>query len=182
MRVARTLVTSVVMLALLAFFGYAAYWGYQQFKAPGPAPSTTACVSTDVGAKLTPDKVTIRILNGGTVGGLARKTNTYLRAFGFRVIRVNNTDERITTTTIVGNSENDPEVKLLMGFFPGSVARGDGRTDHIVDVLVGQPYTALAKPPTSVPVNGPVCLPAIPSPSPTPTPTTPAAKPPATKK
>jgi len=175
MKVGRVLVTSLVLLVLLAVFGYGAWWGYEQVSAPAPTPTPTACIPTDVGAKLTPDSVTVRILNGGTVGGLARATNRYLQAFGFRVIGVGNTADRIVQTTIVGNSADSPEVKLVMGFFPDAVARPDGRVDHVVDVLLGAKYAQLTKPPTSVPVDGPVCLPPIPpdttSPSPAPSPT-----------
>jgi len=182
MKVGRVLVTSVVLLVLLAVFGYGVWWGYAQVSAPGPTPTPTACVPTNVGAKLTPNKVTVRVLNGGTVGGLARSTNRYLQAFGFNVITVGNTSARIATTTVVGNSATSPEVKLVMGFFPGAKAQGDGRVDHTVDVLLGAAYNQLSKPPTSVPVSGPVCLPPLSTPSSSPTPTpTPSPSPTATK-
>ena len=153
-----------VLLVLLGLLGYGAYWGYQQFSAPAATATPIPCVMTDVGGKLTPKKVSVRVLNGGTVSGLARQTTTYLRAYGFYIIGYSNADnERITDPVIVGNSVDSPEVRLLLGFFKNSTARADGRTDHTVDVLVGASKMTVEKPPTSVAVDGPVCLPQIPT-------------------
>ena len=186
MRVLKALKTPVMLLVLLAFFGYASYWGYQQLTAPPPAKPVANCVMTDVGAELKPSNVTLQVLNGGTVSGLARQTSTYLRAYGFHVKGYGNTDEYVSQTTIIGNSEDSPEVLLVMGFFPKAVARADGRADHSVDVVIGPRYSQLAKPTTAVPVNGPVCLPApatTPSASATPSATPkPKATPSATNK
>ncbi len=159
----RVAVTSVVLVALLVFFGLGARWGYQEVTAPAPEAVPTPCVSTDVGKALKPEQVSVRVLNGGLVSGLAKNTGTYLRAYGFRVIRVNNIDERITKTVILGNSVDDPEVKLVAGFFPDAELRGDGRVDHVVDVLLGEKFQQVAKPKTSLSVDGPVCLPPLPS-------------------
>ena len=133
---------------------------------------------TDVGANLTPDKVTVRVLNGGETGGLAKLMAGFLRSHGFRVIYYNNTDERVPNTVVVGNSVDDPEVKLMLGFFTGSTAKGDGRADHVVDVIMGDKNTQIENPVTSIPVTGPVCLPAIAASteSATPTPTPSASK------
>ena len=47
-----------------------------------------------------------------------------------------------------------------MQFFPDSVAEGDGRADHVVDVLIGTGFVRTPNNPvTTVKVNGPVCLP-----------------------
>lgn len=159
--------TPVTLVLLLLLVGYSAKWGYDHVTMPIPSRAAAPCVPTDVGSKLTPEAVTVRVLNGGTKGGLAKRTSTYLRAYDFRVIRVNNTERRIQETIIVGSSPDDPEVKLLLGFFKGAKAEGDGRTDHVVDVLVGDKFATPKKPVTSIPVDGPVCLPAIPA-SPTP--------------
>ena len=173
-QIIRVLKTPVTLVLLLLLVGYSAKWGYDNATAPIAARAPEPCVMMDVGSKLTPDKVSVRVLNGGTKGGLAKRTSTYLRAYGFRVIRVNNTERRILDTVIVGNSKDDPEVRLLLGFFKGSKAEGDGRVDHVVDVLLGENYAVPDKPVTSVPVSGKVCLPpltsaASPSANPSPT-------------
>ncbi|HEY3337490.1 MAG TPA: LytR C-terminal domain-containing protein [Propionicimonas sp.] len=172
-QVIRVIKTPVTLIILLAMLGYGAMWGYQHVTMPDNRRVDT-CVLTDVGENLTPDRVTVRVLNGGETGGLAKITALFLRGHGFRVIYYNNSDERVPNTVVVGNSVDDPEVKLMLGFFTGSTAKGDGRADHVVDVILGDKDTHIEAPVASVPVTGPVCLPAIasstvtPIPSPTP--------------
>lgn len=172
-QIIRVLKTPVTLILLLAFVGFSAKWGYERATAPIPPRPPEPCVVMEVGDKLTPEYVTIRVLNGGTKGGLAKRTSTYLRAYGFTVTKVNNTERRIMETIIVGNSADDPEVKLLKGFFVDAKVEGDGRVDHVVDVLVGDKYASVKKPKTSIAVEGgTVCLPALPrSATATPTPT-----------
>ena len=173
-QIVRVLKTPVTLLLLLAFVGYGAVWGYEHATAPRPQRQPTPCVMINVGDELTPRFVQVRVLNGGTKGGLAKNTATFLRAYDFRVIKVNNTEERLDNTVIVGNSVDDPEVLLLMGFFKDATARADGRADHVVDVLLGTNSSRVTNPKvTSVKVDGPVCLPAdtkLPTPTPTPSP------------
>ena len=172
-QVIRVIKTPVTLIILLAILGYGAMWGYQHVTMPDNRKVET-CVMTDVGANLTPDKVTVRVLNGGEKGGLAKLMAGFLRAHGFRVIYYNNSDERVPNTVVVGSSVDDPEVTLMLGFFTGSTAKGDGRADHVVDVILGDQDTHIEEPVASVPVTGPVCLPPIPaatvSATPTPSP------------
>jgi len=66
--------------------------------------------------------------------------------------------------------------------FNGATTEGDGRLDHVVDVIVPTEDQQFDNPPAmSVPVTGPVCLPPITSASETATPT-PSPTPSATKK
>ncbi len=176
-QVIRVIKTPVTLIILLAMLGYGAMWGYQHVTMPDNRPVET-CVMTDVGSNLTPDKVTVRVLNGGEKGGLAKITAQFLRAHKFRVIYYNNSDERVPNTVVVGNSVDDPEVQLMLGFFTGSTAKGDGRADHVVDVILGDKNTQIEDPVSSVPVTGPVCLPPIAAAtvSPTATPTPSATK------
>ncbi len=174
-QVIRVIKTPVTLIILLAMLGYGAVWGYQHVTMPDNRKVET-CVMTDVGKQLTPKSVTVRVLNGGETGGMARSMALFLRGHAFRVIYYNNSDERVPNTVVVGNSVDDPEVKLMLGFFTGSTARGDGRADHVVDVILGDKDTHIENPVASIPVDGPVCLPAIasstatPIPSPTPSP------------
>ena len=159
-QVIRVIKTPVTLIILLAILGYGAMWGYQHVTMPDNRRVET-CVMTDVGSKLTADKVTVRVLNGGETGGLAKIVASFLRSRGFRVIYYNNSDERVANTVVVGNSVDDPEVQLMLGFFTGSTARGDGRVDHVVDVIMGDKNTQIENPVDSIPVTGPVCLPPI---------------------
>ncbi len=169
--ISRYIKTPLTLLVLAAIVVVGGMWGYQNATAQIPPRPPEPCVKTDVGGALTPHQVTVRVLNAGLRGGLAKRVSTSLRSYGFNVIKVNNSDQRLTQTTIVGNAANDPEVILVAGFFKGATTQGDGRVDHVVDVLLGDNFSGyVVKPQKSVPVNGPVCLPALPAPSASPPP------------
>lgn len=158
-QVIRILKTPVTLIALLALLFGAGYWGYKAVTAESTKVAN-ACVMTNVGSELTPKSVQVRTLNAGGKPLLAKQTANDLRPYGFTVIRVNNIDRIVDKTVIVGNAANDPEVRLVMQFFPDSVAEGDGRVDHVVDVLVGTAFVRTPNgPKTTLPVDGPVCLP-----------------------
>ncbi len=164
----RYLKTPLTLIVLLLFVLGAGYWGMKAAQAPVPR-NVTPCVMTDVGDKLTPNFVQVRVLNAGAASGTARGTGQYLRAYGFDVIRVNNDDRQVAETVIVGNAADSPEVLLVQQFFPGSIVQGDGRVDHVVDILLGAKADRAAAPNTTLPVSGKVCLPprnAAASPSP----------------
>ncbi len=184
-RVFKTPVTLIILLALVAVGGW---WGLKNATAAIPPRPPEPCVKVDVGGKLTPNYVTVRTLNAGLRGGLAKRVSTQMRAVGYYILKVNNSDQKFAETVVIGNSKDDPEVKLVAGFFKNAKTQGDGRIDHVVDVLLGDDYAGkAAKPLTSIAVTGPVCLPALPaseatataspaampstSPSPTPSPT-----------
>ena len=160
-RVFKTPVTLIILLALVAVGGW---WGLKNATAAIPARPPEPCVMTDVGGKLTPNYVTVRTLNAGLKGGLAKRASTTLRSYGFYILKVNNSDQRFAETIVVGNSKDDPEVKLVAGFFKNAKRQGDGRVDHVVDVLLGDDFAGyVTKPVTSIAVDGPVCLPALPA-------------------
>lgn len=158
-RYARTPITLIVLLVVL---GYGALWGYRRVVAPFVAKPPPPCV-TQQAQQLTPGQVTVKILNGGDERGFATNVAKVLRARGFNVVAVGNTDDKVTKTTIVGAAAENPEVKLVAGQFSDSVIRVDGRPDHSVDVVLGK-NNGDAVPgagyPTVIPLpGGTVCLP-----------------------
>lgn len=174
----RVVKTPLTLLALTALVAFGGFWGYKNATAEIPPRPAEPCVMTDVGGVLTPKYVTVRTLNAGLNGGLAKRASTTLRSRGFFILKVNNSDQRMAQTVVVGNSKDDPEVKLVAGFFKNAKRVGDGRVDHVVDVLLGDDFAGYQEnPKTKIAVNGPVCLPALPSSqtsapaSPTPSPT-----------
>ena len=174
----RVIKTPLMLLALIALVTFGGMWGWRNATAQIPVPPAAACVMTNVGTALTPHYVTVRTLNAGLRGGLAKRVSTTLRSHGFFIVKVNNSEERLAQTVIIGNSPDSPEVKLVAGFFNNANVQGDGRADHIVDVLLGDDFAGYhTNPVKSVAVKGPVCLPKLPAsvvstlPSPTPTPT-----------
>ncbi|MFT4294366.1 MAG: LytR C-terminal domain-containing protein [Micropruina sp.] len=156
--------TPLTLLALAGLVAFGGIWGYRNATAQIPPRPPEPCVSTNVGGTLTPHYVTLRVLNAGLQGGLAKRVSSAMRSYGFNILKVNNTDQRLTDTLIVGNSPDSPEVKLVAGFFKNAKVQGDGRIDHVVDVLLGDSYAGrVTKPKESIAVSGPICLPALPA-------------------
>ncbi len=160
-KVIRVLKTPVTLLLLLGMLGYGAYWGYKQVTTNTTRAEAT-CVEQDVGKELTSDKISVRVLNGGQQGGAAKRTRFVLLSFGYHIVSYGNSDREVSVVTVVGNSADDPEVRLVAEAFTGDVAtEGDGRADHVVDVILPTKFEMLKTRPTSIAVDGPVCLPAI---------------------
>lgn len=165
--VLRALRTPLTLLVLLGMLGYAAWWGYQQVTAPLPPPKREPCVQQPIEkGRLQASQVTVRVFNGGTERGMAGEVAASLRAKGFQVSTVGNTDEDVTKTVIVAESKDNPETKLVLGFFKEATVREDpARVDHSIDILVGGEKTNLnAKASSSIEVkSATVCLPELPS-------------------
>lgn len=154
--------TPATLLVLLATLGFGFWWGWGQLTAPIPAKPPEPCVTQTVaGGVLRANRVTVRVYNGGSVTGRASKIGVELRAKGFKVPTVTNTEERIEKTVIVGATAANPEVKLVASFFKDAIIRADNRPDNTVDVLVGNQYGGFnANAATSIKVPGNVvCLP-----------------------
>lgn len=161
-RMVRTPLTLIALLAVLAF---GAMWGYERVTAPIPPRPPEPCVEQAIrDGRLQSSQVTVRIFNGGGERGLAGDVAARLRDRGFEVSRVANTEEAIGPTVIVGQAPENPEVKLVLAYFPGATVRPDpNRTDRAVEVLVGAEFGEVnATAPQTIAVEGTtVCLPAV---------------------
>ena len=104
----RVVKTPLTLLALTALVAFGGFWGYKNATAEIPPRPAEPCVMTDVGGVLTPKYVTVRTLNAGLNGGLAKRASTTLRSRGFFILKVNNSDQRMAQTVVVGNSKDDP--------------------------------------------------------------------------
>lgn len=164
-RYVRLFGTPVTLLLLLAILLYGAWWGKKNLLAPIPTPAPTPCATQTVGKSLATSQVTVRVLNASSHVGMAGQVGSQLTNAGFILKGVGNASATSATTQVIGASTSDPEVKLVLGFMKGATAKGDGRVDHTVDVLVGKSYGGVnASAPRSVAVpNGTVCLPAAPA-------------------
>ncbi|MDR1711561.1 MAG: LytR C-terminal domain-containing protein [Propionibacteriaceae bacterium] len=183
-RIVRMAISAIALFAMLGLVGFGAKWGYEQVTKPVAQAGATPCIMTDVGGAVTPDDVIIRVTNGGETSNLAKLTAIWLRAKEFHVLKYGNSTTKVDVTTVIGASEDDPEVQLVLSYFKTAEAKGDGRVDHIVDVILATNAKTLEgekeQPLSSVKVDGPVCLPKItrdsdieltPTPTPTPSPT-----------
>ena len=144
MRVFRLIATPVLLLALLGFLIWGATWGWNNLTAPLPSPSPTPCV-TKKAAIITPDMVTVRVLNGGFTSGLAGRVGDHLKSHGYKVAHTGNTEDRVKTTVVRGNKDDEATLKLVQSEFLNSTIEYDDRVDGTVDVLVGTAYEGVNK-------------------------------------
>lgn len=163
-RVFRIVRTPFTLLILLGVLCYGAWWGYKNVIQKIPEPPPTPCVQQTVAKnQLKASQVVVSIYNGGEKLGLAGDIGRAMRDRGFRVQRTTNTVEKIEKTVIIGVTAKDPEVILVKSFFKDSTFRADkSKTDHSVDVLVGNKYAGFNKDAkTTLTVKArTVCLPA----------------------
>ncbi|MDR2896346.1 MAG: LytR C-terminal domain-containing protein [Propionibacteriaceae bacterium] len=172
--VGRLISTPLTLLILVGLLVAGAIWGYKAVTAAVPVAPPPSCVPQPM-TDLATSAVTVNVLNGGDIRGLANSVSEQLKAGGFMVATVGNTEERVLGTVIVGAVADDPEVQLVAAWFTNPEIRADGRPNHTVDVLLGNEYDTTAgmnpTPPASIQVpSGEVCLPGSTA-SATPTPT-----------
>ncbi len=168
-RVFRVIRTPLTLLVLLGVLGYGAWWGWTNIWKPLPPPSAAPCVPTKVAkGQLKSNQVTVRVFNGGARTGQAGDIARSLRAKDFTVVKVDDTDAKVTSTVIVGANAKNPEVALVKSFFKGATVKADSRADRSVDVLIGSKYGGMnAGAKTTIAVSTQtVCLPAQASASP----------------
>lgn len=168
MRIVRMIATPVLLLGLLAFLTWGAWWGYKNVMSPMPVHLPDPCVTQKVPQKLEAKQVTVSVFNGGYKSGQAASVAKALKAKGFIIKHVDNTDERVKQTVIVGAAATNPEVILVAGHFKGATIKVDDRPDHTVDVLIGTDYAGMNDKGAlwvKVP-GGEVCLPSSATPTP----------------
>jgi hypothetical protein len=169
-RIFRIVRTPITLLILLGVLLYGAWWGYRNVIQPVPKVPPPPCVEQAVEkGQLKASQVSIKVYNGGDRRGLAGDVSRSLKRKGFKVIKTDNTVEKIQKTVVVGAQAKNPEVLFVRSFFKDAVVRADKRTDGSVDVLVGNKYGGFnndAKPTYTVKTKT-VCLPSE-TPSPTP--------------
>ncbi|MEL4359140.1 MULTISPECIES: LytR C-terminal domain-containing protein [unclassified Luteococcus] len=161
-RYVRLFGTPITLLVLLGILVFGARWGWKNVIAPAPPAPLIPCTEQNVGKALTAQHVSVKVFNGGSRSGLASTVGTQLKGVGFKVVKTGNTDVEVSAPQIIGAAVDNPEVKLVAGFFPGAQIKADGRADHTVEVLVGNQKTNFnPKAPASIAVTTPtVCLPA----------------------
>ena len=175
-RVFRLIATPVLLLALLGILIWGASWGWKNLTAPLPSPSPTPCV-TKKATVITPDMVSVRVLNGGFTSGLAGKVSDALKKQGYNVLRAGNTDDRVKTTVVRGSADDEAMLKLVQSAFTNATIEYDDRVDGSVDVLVGTVYEGMTKNPLQqIETEGGVVCEFV-SPSPSPSQSSPAPSP-----
>jgi len=108
-----------------------------------PAPKAGATPSTSPKPNVltvAPEDVTVRVLNGVGIDGLARKVGGELQSAGFRVVEPTN-GPRTTITTVRYGPGQAAAAKTLGAAVPGAVLQPDAGTR--LDLVVGDNYTGV---------------------------------------
>ena len=87
-----------------------------------------------------PEDVTVRVLNGVGIDGLARKVGGELASAGFQIVEPTN-GPRTTTTTVRYGPARAAAAKTLGAAVPGAVLQPDAGTT--LDLVVGDNYTGV---------------------------------------
>ncbi len=136
MRLFRLIATPLLLVALLGLLAWGALWGWRNLTAPLPEAEPTPCVmvSTDL---VTVADVSVRVYNAGFTSGLANRVSARLKDAGFTIIKVDNTEERVTAGVVIRTREdNQPGVRLVSSYFRDVTVEYDSRVDGTVDVLL----------------------------------------------
>ena len=112
---------------------------------PMPSPCATVMVSP---AESLPSvsRVRVNVYNATQTPGLASGTAEVLRARGFTVKEVGNAvgNRQVTSLgEIRYGPKGKPSAELLEYYFPGAALIPDGRSKRVVDVLLGEKFTAV---------------------------------------
>lgn len=165
--------TPVTLILLLLVLGWGLWWGWEQLTQPAVIKPPDPCVTYSASV-LTSSQVTVKVFNGGQTAGRAGQITEQLKNKGFVTKSPANTTEVVDHTIVIGSAADAPAVQLVLAFFPEAEARGDGRTDGTVDVLVGDNFPGFNDgAPTEIGVpGGTVCIPGanVPTPEPAPEP------------
>ena len=140
MRLFRLVATPLLLLALVGLLIWGAFWGWRNLTAPLPTPEPTPCVTVST-ELVNVTQVSVRVFNAGFTSGLASRVGAKLEDVGFNVVRIENTDERVTRGVIVRtNKENAAAIRLVSSYFAAPEVEYDTRVDGTVDILLASDW------------------------------------------
>jgi hypothetical protein len=147
--------TALTLVVLAALLGVGASWGWSSFTAPLPrTDEAPICVETPVaaGQTITPEQVTVSVLNAGRRSGLATRTMTDFVAQGFHKGSSGNAPARsgVSYAQIWTDDPQSPAVALVASRL-GRAKVVQRAVDQVgVVVVVGDRFHDLARGKASV--------------------------------
>ncbi|EPD33826.1 hypothetical protein HMPREF9306_00241 [Propionimicrobium lymphophilum ACS-093-V-SCH5] len=165
----RKIASPIILLVVATLLFLGVRWGYKQLTRPF-GQEAPPCVEQS-SSTLDSSQVWVRVMNTGKSNGLAGEVTDQFKQAGFNTFPARNSSEEESGTVVVGGSADSPEVKLVQGFLIDAEARGDGRKDGTVTVLLDDNYPGFnAESPRSIEApGGKICV-AAPQETPTPRP------------
>ncbi|MDO5736706.1 MAG: LytR C-terminal domain-containing protein [Propionibacteriaceae bacterium] len=154
MRIFRLIATPLLLLGLVGLLIWGAFWGWQNLTAPLPGPEPTPCV-TVTNNGLNVKDVSVRVYNAGFASGLANRVKTRLEDAGFRIVKVDNTDDRVIKGVLLrANEKSQPAIQLVSSYFTDVDVEYDDRVDGTVDVLLASDWGDFGTEPLSTVSSG----------------------------
>ena len=105
--------------------------------APGSKPTPTPTTSAPPVLTVTPDKITVRIVNDSGVTGLARQAADDLRLQGFKVAGFTTGSKPKPGVTVSHSAANRDQALTVAAAFPGAVLVQDDTVGDVVRVDLG---------------------------------------------
>jgi LCP family protein required for cell wall assembly len=107
------------------------------------APSSAASTTTAPPApSISPSTISVRVLNGTSVTGLAGDATTSLQAQGYNAVVSHTVPQHTAVTTIVyGSSREESKARQLATLYPGSKVEAGGYGTQLV-LTIGDDYAA----------------------------------------
>jgi hypothetical protein len=155
--------TALTLAVLAGLLGFAASWGWSELTAPLPGLTKAAtCVETPVeqGDTVTPEQVTVSVLNAGRRSGLASRTMTALTDAGFNKGDSGNAPPKsgVVYAQIWTDDPSSPAVALLSSWLDRvKVVQRDVNQVGVV-LVVGDNFRRLAKGKASVTATKPTTI------------------------
>lgn len=118
----------------------------------GPSPGAS-------GPVIPPSQVELRVLNGTDISGLANRTAEQLRARGFQVLEVGNTETPATATVVRHPPDAQGQARVVANVVQGARTLPDVASTGAVDLVIGGDWQGLQ------PSSGEPGQPGAPSPS-----------------
>lgn len=157
--------TPITLLVLVGILLGAAYYGWHTVISPAteattqtptrtPEPTCVKQKEFHKGQEIKATDIVVNVFNAGTISGLAGDALQALHQRGFRLGIAANPPSKVTASnvTILTNSPQSPEVKLVAGQFIGKVlVRKGPNLAPGMDIVIGQDFKGIAdKAPTTL--------------------------------
>jgi hypothetical protein len=152
-RAYRRIRTAVTLVLLTGLVVWAAWYAWRIVTEPAatgeeeePVVQTPVCAVAVPTEAPPPEEISINVYNGTTRNGLASQVAREMREQGYVILDVANDPLNRSVTGVAEVRAANPDhlaVLLIMSQFPGAGFVPDERSDEVIDVVLGEQFTAI---------------------------------------